>query len=99
KRQGIEVCYSRIEDMPYTENTFDVITCTDVLEHVLDLNLCCSKILSVLKPGGVFIARVPVHEDLRRYLAPDFPYEFVHVRGFTEASLQLFFSRIMGCVV
>jgi len=99
RRHGVEVCYSRIEDMPYAEDTFDLIVCTDVLEHVLDLNLCCRKILAVLKPGGTLIVRVPVHEDLSRYLAPDFPYEFVHVRGFTESSLQLLFARLMGCKV
>ena len=32
---GIDVCYARIEDMPYKPDTFDVIVCTDVLEHVL----------------------------------------------------------------
>jgi SAM-dependent methyltransferase len=97
--QGVEVCFSRIEDMPYRPDTFDVLVCTDVLEHVLDLNLCCQKLIDVLKPGGVLIVRVPVHEDLSRYVDPSFPYEFVHLRGFTEPSLRLLFERILRCEV
>ena len=95
RSKGVEVCYSRIEDMPYRPKTFDLIVCTDVLEHVLDLNLCCEKLLGALKPGGVLIVRVPVHEDLSRYIDPAFPYEFVHLRNFTEASLRLLFERIL----
>lgn len=94
---GIDVCYSRIEDMPYKADTFDVIVCTDVLEHVLNLHLCCEQMLRVLKDTGVLIVRVPVHEDLSRYLDPAFPYEFVHVRNFDAASLRLLFERIFDC--
>ena len=94
---GIDVCYSRIEDMPYKSGTFDVIVCTDVLEHVLDLHLCCERMLSVLKDTGVLIVRVPVYEDLNPYLEPEFPYEYVHVRNFDPASLRLLFERIFEC--
>jgi len=71
--------------------------CTDVLEHVLDLNLCCQKILSVLTPGGILVVRVPYREDLSGYLAPSYPYPLVHVRSFDEHSLRLLFERVFGC--
>jgi len=95
--QGIDVCFARIEDIPFVENAFDLIVCTDVLEHVLDVNLCCRKMLSVLKPDGILIVRVPVRENLRPYLDPSYPYEYVHLRTFDEYSLQLLFGRILGC--
>ncbi|MFX8075194.1 class I SAM-dependent methyltransferase, partial [Acinetobacter baumannii] len=63
REAGISVCFSRIEDMPYKDGFFDAIVCTDVLEHVLDLNYCTAQILRVLRPGGVLILRVP-HNDL-----------------------------------
>jgi SAM-dependent methyltransferase len=97
--KGLEVCWARIEDMPYCENLFDVVTCTDVLEHVLDLNACFSKILSVVKPGGTIIVRVPYKEDLRPYLDPEFPYEWVHLRQFDEFGLRLFVEKIFRCSV
>lgn len=91
---GIEVAYALVADLPYANDTFDVVMCTDVLEHVFDLYGTCAKILSVLKPGGVLIVRVPYREDLTSYL--DSPYRFVHVRNFDEPSLRLLFGTIFG---
>jgi len=97
--KGIDVCYSLVDDMPYKENFFDVVVCTDVLEHVLDLNLACAKILSVLKTNGILIVRVPYRENLSVYLSEDYPYEFVHIRNFDEYSLKLLFQKVFGCEV
>lgn len=96
KAKGINVCLSRIEDMPYHEHYFDCIVCTDVFEHVLDLNLSFTKIISVLKPGGFLIARVPYRESLKRYVDPSYPYDLVHLRNFDEYSAQLFLEKIMN---
>lgn len=95
--KGISVAYSRIEDMPYEPETFDIVVACDVLEHVLDLHLCCRRILKVLRPGGVVIVRVPFKEELDSYLGEDSPYEFVHLRNFDLPSLKLLFSKIFEC--
>ncbi len=92
--KGLNVAMAKIEDMPYASEYFDVITCTDVLEHVEDLNLCITKILNCLKPGGKLIVRVPNREDLSSYLKPDYPYHLAHIRSFDEFSLELMFTRI-----
>ena len=97
--KGIEVCYSLIEDMPYMSEYFDVIVCTDVLEHVLDLNVCSSKILSVLKKGGIMIVRIPYKEDLSRYSDPSYPYKYCHMRAFDGKTLKKLFEQILGCKV
>lgn len=94
--QGIEVCYAKIEDMPYAENIFDIVTCTDVLEHVLDLHLSFTRLMSVLKPGGTLIMRVPYREDLSFYLSPECPYEFIHLRNFDEHGIALMVQKIFG---
>ncbi len=94
RENGINVAFSKIEDMPYTHDYFDAVVVTDVLEHVFDLNECCRKIIHVLKPGGVLIVRVPFKEDLDVYLNDGQPYEFVHLRNFDEASLRLLFVKI-----
>ncbi len=95
--KGIEVCLSRIEDMPYRKESFDAVVCTDVLEHVVDLNLCCGRILSVLKKGGILVARVPYREDLGSYLDPGYPYRYAHLRSFDEHSLRILFEKIFPC--
>jgi SAM-dependent methyltransferase len=97
QENGINVCYALVEDMPYREALFDLVVCTDVLEHVFDLNMCCAKILSVLKKGGILIIRVPFRENLSQYLEVTYPYKYVHLRNFDEYSLRLLFERIFGC--
>ncbi|HEX2945254.1 MAG TPA: bifunctional 2-polyprenyl-6-hydroxyphenol methylase/3-demethylubiquinol 3-O-methyltransferase UbiG [Clostridia bacterium] len=42
------------EDLPYVENSIDVIFCCDVLEHVNNPAVVISEISRILKPGGVF---------------------------------------------
>lgn len=96
---GIEVAFARIEDLPYADEYFDAILVCDVLEHVLDLNLCCKQILRVLKPGGLLIVRVPYREDLSGYLSEANVYKYVHLRNFDEYSIRLFFEQIMECEV
>jgi len=93
--KGIEVCFSLAEEMPYRENAFDLVVCTDLLEHVVDLNLCVKKMLFVTKPNGILVVRVPYRENLACYLTT--PYKLVHVRNFDEYSLRLLFERIFNC--
>jgi SAM-dependent methyltransferase len=95
--KGIDVCYALIEDMPYRTEVFDVVVCTDVLEHVLDLGACCSNILSVLKKDGFLITRVPFKEDLSAYSDPGYPYKYAHLRSFDERSLRLLFEGAFRC--
>ena len=78
QRKGIHVCYALVEDMPYREGLFDLVVCTDVLEHVLDLNVCCAKMVSVLRKGGILIVRVPFRERLSSYLDVAYPYKYAH---------------------
>lgn len=99
KEKKIEVCMAKIEDMPYKDNYFDIVVCTDVLEHVLDLNNAVNMILKTLKVGGIFIFRVPYKEDLSGYLAKGYPYDLVHLRSFDEYNLIMFYTKIFKCDV
>jgi ubiquinone/menaquinone biosynthesis C-methylase UbiE len=94
KSKGIDVCKAMIEELPYKNGFFDLITCTDVLEHVLDLNKSISEMFRVLKVGGYMIIRVPYRENLKAYLSPSVPYEFVHLRNFDEFCLKLLFEKV-----
>ena len=42
------------ESIPFAENTYPVVYCCDVLEHVRDLPKVIGEIYRVTKPGGVF---------------------------------------------
>jgi len=99
RERGIEAVYGELERMPYPADHFDVVTATDVLEHVIDLNAVVAELLRVLRPGGVLIVRVPSNEDLAPYLDPRYPYFFVHLRRFDDAGLRLLFTRVFECEV
>ncbi len=97
RETGVNVAFAKAEDLPYADATFDVLVCTDVLEHVFDLNRCCSEMLRVLRPGGTLIVRVPLEEALDPYLSEQLPYDFVHVRSFSLAGLKLLFTKVFEC--
>lgn len=48
-----------IHQIPFGENTFDVVLCNHVLEHVKNDILAMQEIHRVLKPGGLAILQVP----------------------------------------
>jgi 2-polyprenyl-6-hydroxyphenyl methylase/3-demethylubiquinone-9 3-methyltransferase len=52
----LEIDYKQgvAENLPYSEETFDLVICVDVLEHVADFNKTIMEIHRVLKPNGVF---------------------------------------------
>jgi len=51
-----------ITQIQYAENSFDVIYCSHVLEHVPDDRKAMSELFRVLKPGGWAIMQVPISE-------------------------------------
>ena len=53
---GLDIIYKQglAESLPYSNNTFDVVICVDVLEHVSNLQRTVSEIHRVLKFGGLF---------------------------------------------
>jgi SAM-dependent methyltransferase len=48
-----------IEDVPYENQSFDLITCISVLEHIPDNHSALRRIWSLLKPGGRLFITVP----------------------------------------
>lgn len=52
-----------VQDMKLPDNTYDVVFCNHVLEHVPDDHNAMTEILRVLKPGGMAIIQVPLNPD------------------------------------
>jgi 2-polyprenyl-6-hydroxyphenyl methylase/3-demethylubiquinone-9 3-methyltransferase len=54
---GLPITYQRGsgEALPFVADSFDVVYCCDVLEHVDDLGQVIAETARVLKPGGVYL--------------------------------------------
>ncbi|MDA9659935.1 class I SAM-dependent methyltransferase [Pseudomonadota bacterium] len=48
-----------VYQLPFEENFFDLIICSEVLEHLDDYHAAIDEIFRVLKPGGKFLSSVP----------------------------------------
>lgn len=55
-----------ITNILFDDNTFDVILCVHVLEHVMDDRKAMRELYRVLKPGGWAILQSPVDPDYEK---------------------------------
>ncbi len=58
-RSGAQVFVGNILDAPFPRESFDVITCFDVLEHLYEPRQVMTRVAEWLKPGGIFYVLVP----------------------------------------
>ena len=54
-----------ILNLPFENESFDVVFCNHVLEHIVDDNKAMSELYRVLKPGGWGIFQVPMKNSLK----------------------------------
>ena len=59
--RGLPVQQAQVEDLPFPDGSFDVVTCLDVLEHTDDDIMALREIRRVCAPGATFIAMVPAY--------------------------------------
>ena len=67
--RGVEARLADVQDLPFDDESFDVVTAMWMLYHVPDLHLGLSEIRRVLRPGGTFVTTTNGDEhvaDLRR---------------------------------
>jgi 2-polyprenyl-3-methyl-5-hydroxy-6-metoxy-1,4-benzoquinol methylase len=56
---GADVFVGDVMDAPFAPETFDAITCFDLLEHVYHPRAFLSRVLEWLKPGGMVFINLP----------------------------------------
>jgi ubiquinone/menaquinone biosynthesis C-methylase UbiE len=79
--------------LPFGDSSFDLVLCTETIEHVRDVQLFLSEARRVLRPGGTLALTTPAHgrmtgvavlvRGFERLFDPLSP----HLRFFSRASL------------
>ena len=59
----------KAEDLKYDACVFDIVICTEVLEHLVDPNIAISEMYRVLKQGGCAIITTPNGANIFKKLA------------------------------
>lgn len=54
-----EILHGYLEHLPFDDNYFDVVICSEVLEHIKDFPKAVSEIIRVTKKAGIMIITVP----------------------------------------
>lgn len=55
-----------IQNLPFENDSFDIVFCNHVLEHVEDDRKALSELYRVMKPGGWGIFQVPIRYQLEK---------------------------------
>lgn len=61
--------------------SFDVVICSEVIEHLENPRLTMRTLRGLLKPGGLLVLTMPNQESIRSYLALMFVGHFVQFTG------------------
>lgn len=80
--RGLEALHSLGDQMPFGDDTFDLVALLDTVEHIPGEMEVFAEALRILKPGGKLIVTVPafqwlwsynddINEHQRRYTAPE----------------------------
>ena len=48
-----------LESLPYQERSFDIVTCSEVIEHLENYRALFRQVHRILKPGGLFVVTTP----------------------------------------
>ncbi len=87
------------EPFAFADATFDVIFCSEVLEHLFDPAFAVREMYRVLRPGGRLMFTVPYHGRLKNVLIALFKWDehFVpsnpHIRFYTKNTLGALAER------
>ena len=96
KRFGLDVFCGYLPDANLQNETYDVVTIWDVLEHVPDTHQLMNEIYRVLKPGGIVIATLPNGKAWERFIFDTYwvGWEIPrHYRTHTPATITAFLKE------
>lgn len=92
KRLGIEIINASVLDLPFADNSFDLVCAFDIIEHVEDDFKAVTEMHRVCKSNGLIYVTVPafqklwshhdvVNQHFRRYVMSGVENLFKHLKG------------------
>lgn len=87
---------SNVEDIPFGDNSFDIITCFDVLDHCINPRKTLGEFYRVLNKNGLVFLIVQNHTIIWRFVESMWDrfgagrdYGHVHVSRFTKRTMEI----------
>jgi ubiquinone/menaquinone biosynthesis C-methylase UbiE len=83
------------ETLPFADDSFDLVTTFQTLEHVADVDACLREMVRVLRPGGVLYLRAP---NYRCFFEPHYRLPFLPTmrRSWAERYLRWLGRPVAG---
>lgn len=95
EKYGIDVRVGRVEAAPFEAASFDIVTFTDVIEHVLSPTDFLTGIRRLLKPGGLVFGLMPNLDCVAHY-GPGwsgFRHHAEHLYYFGKVQLERYVAK------
>lgn len=91
KIRNVEFKQADARELPFKDETFDFVICTEVLEHVPNFKKAICEIKRVLKPNGEFLITVPNSLNPAEILHQLKHFVFYILKGEPFTHINLFF--------
>ncbi len=91
---GVDIHNSTLEQSSLLKDSFDLVACFEVIEHIPDPPMFLDELLSYVKPGGYLIVMTDNFESrVARELGPGFPkwIPHSHISHFGPETLERLF--------
>ena len=86
KIPGIEFREAKIESLPFGDNEFDTVTCTHVIEHILDYRKALTELRRIARRRLIIV--VPREREARYTFNPHFNF-FPYAGSFLRAAIPI----------
>jgi len=86
----LKLARADVRRLPFADNSFDVVTAMDIIEHIDDDKAASGEIFRVLKPGGRLLVTVPAFSSLWS----EHDEALHHFRRYTTPRLKDLFQRV-----
>lgn len=93
-----QACFLRgsINTLPFADNSFDIVTCAHVLEHLNNPGEAVSELFRVCRPGGIVYLETPSPRSALLPFGFNFWDDPTHVRPHSQTSLKTLIELSAG---